>query len=82
MTSKAKAIFATLPILVVLGILVFASASEAIIRQIPTVTEDSVLCRPQKNSSEDLWDCQDYYGNKFKNLQITMFIQINQEDVK
>ena len=75
MTSKIKAILASLPILVVLGILVFASASEATNRRIPKVTEDSVLCRPQKSSSEDLWTCTDYYGNRFKNLQITMFIE-------
>ena len=75
MTLKSKKIFATLPILVLLGILVFASASEATGRRTPKVTEDTVLCQPQKNSSADLWTCTDYYGNKFKNLQITMFIQ-------
>ena len=75
MTSKAKAILATLPILVVLGILVFASASEATNRRIPKVTEDSVLCRPQRSSSEDLWTCTDYYGNQFKDLQITILIK-------
>jgi hypothetical protein len=66
-----KAILAPLPILILLGILVFASASEATNRRIPKVTEDSVLCRPQKSSSEDLWTCTDYYGNQFKDLQIT-----------
>jgi hypothetical protein len=75
MTSKIKAILATLPILVLLGILVFASASEAMGRRIPTVTEDSVLCRPQKSSSADLWTCTDYYGNQFKDLQISILIK-------
>ena len=75
MTSKVKAILASLPILVVLGILVFASASEATNRRIPKVTEDSVLCRPQRSSSEDLWTCTDYYGNQFKDLQITILIK-------
>ena len=79
MTLKSKTILATLPILVLLGSLVFASASgvyAAIKKPLEfTMTEDSVLCKPQKNSSEDLWDCQDYYGNKFKNLQIIMFIE-------
>jgi hypothetical protein len=75
MTSKIKAILATLPILVVLGILVFASASEATNRQIPKVTEDSVLCRPQRSSSADLWTCYDYYGNQFKDLQISILIK-------
>ena len=75
MTSKIKAILASLPILVVLGILVFASASEATNRRIPKVTEDSVLCRPQRSSSEDLWTCYDYYGNQFKDLQISILIK-------
>ena len=82
MRIRNRFIFATLPILVlmvVLGILVFASASEAIIRPIPTVTEDMVSCQPQKESSANLWTCTDYYGNEFKNLIIT---QITQEDAK
>jgi hypothetical protein len=78
MTSKVKAILASLPILVILGILVFASASEATNptnRRIPKVTEDSVLCRPQRSSSADLWTCYDYYGNQFKDLQISILIK-------
>jgi hypothetical protein len=70
-----KTMLATLPILVLLSILVFTSASEATNRRIPTVTEDSVLCRPQKSSSADLWTCTDYYGNQFKDLQITILIK-------
>jgi hypothetical protein len=64
-----------LTILVALSLLVFASASGAIGRYIPKVTEDSVLCRPQKGSSADLWTCYDYYGNQFKDLQITILIK-------
>jgi hypothetical protein len=75
MTSKIKAILASLPILVILGILVFASASEATNRRIPKITEDSVLCRPQRSSSADLWTCYDYYGNQFKDLQISILIK-------
>ena len=75
MTSKIKAILGSLPILVILGILVFASASEATNRRIPTVTEDSVLCRPQRSTSADLWTCYDYYGNQFKDLQISILIK-------
>jgi len=71
MSSKIKVILATLPILIILGILVFASASEAISRHITTPSEDMVSCRPQKSSSADLWTCYDYYGNEFKDLLIT-----------
>jgi hypothetical protein len=71
MALRSKIILATLPILVLLGILVFASASEAISRHMVTATEDMVYCRPQKESSANLWTCYDYYGNEFKNLFIT-----------
>ena len=71
MTSKIKVILATLPILVLLGLLVFASASEAFGPHMVTATEDMVYCKPQKNSSANLWICYDYYGNEFKNLLIT-----------
>jgi hypothetical protein len=64
-----------LTILTALTLLVFASASGAISRYIPTITEDTITCRPQKGSSEDLWTCTDYYGNRFKDLQITIFIK-------
>jgi hypothetical protein len=60
-----------LTILTALSLLVFASASEAISRYITTVSEDTVLCKPQKSSSANLWTCYDYYGNEFKNLIIT-----------
>jgi len=62
-------------ILTALSLLVFASASGAISRYIPTVTEDTVTCTPQKGSSEDLWTCHDYYGNEFKDLQISILIK-------
>jgi hypothetical protein len=62
-------------ILTALSLLIFASASEAIIRYIPTVTEDTITCTPQKGSSEDLWTCHDYYGNRFKDLQISILIK-------
>ena len=72
-TLKAK-----LASLVVLTLLVFASASGvyAYIGKpyVFTITEDTILCQPQKNSSEDLWDCQDYHGNVIKNLVISIFI--------
>jgi len=74
MALRSKIIFATLPILilmVVLGLLVFASASEAFGPHMVTATEDMVYCKPQKNSSANLWTCYDYYGNEFKNLLIT-----------
>ena len=71
MTSKIKVILATLPILVLLGLLVFASASEAFGPHMVTATEDMVYCRPQKESSANLWTCYDYYGNEFKDLLIT-----------
>jgi len=71
MTSKIKVILATLPILVLLGLLVFASASEAFGPHMVTATEDMVYCRPQKESSANLWTCYDYYGNEFKDLKIT-----------
>jgi len=67
--SKTKR--ATLTILTVLGILAFASASGAYGPHLITATEDTVHCRPQKDSSADLWTCWDYYGNEFKNLIIT-----------
>lgn len=67
--NKAK--LATLTILILLGSLVFASASGALGGHLITATEDIVYCRPQKNSSENLWTCTDYYGNQFKNLIIT-----------
>ena len=64
--------------LVLLTLLVFASASGvyAYIGKpyIFTITEDTILCKPQKNSSEDLWDCQDYHGNVIKNLAISILI--------
>ena len=71
MALRSKIIFATLPILILLGILVFASASEAFGPHMVTATEDMVYCKPQKNSSANLWTCYDYYGNEFKNLLIT-----------
>ena len=71
MTSKIKAILASLPILVVLGILVFASASEATNRRLTTADPDFIFCKPQKSSSANLWTCYDYYDNEFKNLIIT-----------
>jgi len=74
MTFKVKAIFATLSILVFLGILVFASASEATIgRRFTTVTPadpDLIFCKSQRSSSADLWTCYDYYDNEFTNLKI------------
>ena len=71
MALRSKIIFATLLILVLLGLLVFASASEAFGPHMVTATEDLVYCKPQKNSSANLWICYDYYGNEFKNLLIT-----------
>jgi hypothetical protein len=59
-----------LTILTALTLLVFASASEALSRYISTVSEDTVTCTPQKDSSANLWTCYDYYGNEFKNLLI------------
>ena len=58
-------------ILILLGLLVFASASVAIGRHMVTATEDMVYCKPQKESSANLWTCWDYYGNEFKDLLIT-----------
>ena len=71
MALRSKIIFATLPILVLLGLLVFASASEAFGRHLITADPDLVYCKPQKNSSANLWTCTDYYGNQFKNLIIS-----------
>jgi hypothetical protein len=76
MTLKNKTKRATYTILVLLGLLVFASASGGAIGQyIPTVTEDTITCTPQKGSSKDLWTCTDYYGNRFKDLQISILIK-------
>jgi len=58
-------------ILVLLGTLVFASASVAFGPHLITATEDTVYCKPQKSSSVNLWTCYDYYGNEFKNLIIS-----------
>jgi hypothetical protein len=60
-----------LTILVLLGILVFASASEAIGRRLTTADPDLIFCKPQKSTSANLWTCYDYYDNEFKNLIIT-----------
>ena len=75
MTSKIKVIFATLPILVLLGLLVFASASEAFGRHLITADSDLVYCKPQRSTSANLWTCTDYYGNQFKNLIITHYAE-------
>jgi hypothetical protein len=75
MNKTKRATYTTSTILVLLGLLVFASASGAIGRYIPTVTEDTITCTPQKGSSEDLWTCTDYYGNRFKDLQISILIK-------
>jgi len=61
----------TLAILVLLGTLVFASASVAFGPHLITANEDTVYCQPQKSSSANLWTCYDYYGNEFKDLTIT-----------
>jgi len=61
---------ATLTIISILGLLAFASASGAYGPHLITATEDTVYCKPQSNSSENLWTCYDYYGNEFKNLII------------
>jgi hypothetical protein len=60
-----------LTILVVLGILVFASASEAVSRRFATADPDLIFCKPQRSTSANLWTCYDYYDNEFKNLIIT-----------
>ena len=69
MTKLAKR--ATWTILTALGILAFASASGAYGPHLITATEDTVYCKPQSNSSENLWTCWDYYGNEFKDLIIS-----------
>jgi hypothetical protein len=68
-----------LTILGLLSLLVFASASGVYAYIGPyrgphliTANEDTVYCKPQKNSSADLWTCYDYYGNEFKNLAIIL----------
>ena len=61
----------TLTIIIILGSLAFASASGAFTKHLITSTEDMVYCKPQKDSSANLWTCYDYYGNEFKNLLIT-----------
>ena len=60
----------TLIILVLLGLLAFTSASGAFTNHLITATEDTVYCKPQRDSSANLWTCYDYYGNEFKNLLI------------
>jgi len=57
-------------ILSALGLLAFASASGAISKHLITSTEDMVHCKPQLDSSANLWTCYDYYGNEFKDLMI------------
>ena len=69
MTKLAKR--ATLTILTALGLLAFASASGAFGPHLINAAEDLVYCKPQKDSSGNLWTCWDYYGNEFKNLIIT-----------
>ena len=61
---------ATLTIISILGLLAFASDSGAYGPHLITATEDTVYCKPQSNSSENMWTCYDYYGNEFKNLII------------
>jgi len=68
---------ATLTILGILGLLVFTSASGDYFyyylkptRHNITATEDTVFCKPQRSSSDNLWTCTDYYGNQFKDLII------------
>jgi hypothetical protein len=61
----------TLIILFFLSPLIFTSVSGAISKHFITATEDTVHCKPQKESSANLWTCYDYYGNEFKNLLIT-----------
>jgi hypothetical protein len=68
MTTRAKR--ATLAIISILGLLAFASASGAYGPHLITADESTVHCKPQKNSSENLWVCWDYYGNEFKDLII------------
>ena len=72
MTKLAKrTTLATWTILTALSLLAFASASGAFAKHLITSTEDMVFCKPQKDSSANLWTCYDYYGNEFKNLIIT-----------
>jgi hypothetical protein len=35
------------------------------------IQEGRISCVPQPNSSENLWKCEDAYGNQFDNLIIT-----------
>lgn len=62
------------PLILILALitLVFASASGASFNRLSfrTVTEDSITCEPQKGSSDQLWNCQDYYSNQYPNLKI------------
>jgi hypothetical protein len=72
--SASVVALTTLTILGLLGALVFASASGASASGAKphtiTSAEDTVSCRPQKDSSDNLWTCTDYYGNQFPNLII------------
>ena len=68
MTTRAKR--ATLTIITLLGFLAFVSASGAYGPHLITADESIVHCKPQKNSSANLWTCYDYYGNEFKDLII------------
>ena len=67
--SASVVALTTLTILGLLGLLAFASASGAKPHTI-TSAEDTVSCRTQKDSSDNLWTCTDYYGNQFPNLII------------
>ena len=72
---------AKLSILVFLGLLVFSTISGAfpadwkeyltVQKKIQYMEEGIIQCRPQYNSSANLWDCEDAYDNQFNNLKIT-----------
>lgn len=89
--NKAK-----LPILVLLGSLVFLSASGASANffsyaignstgqsnaqyeaQQKAREEGRISCVPQGNPSEQLWSCEDAYGNKYPDMVITLKSEID-----
>ena len=71
---------AKLSILVFLGLLVFHGVSGAFsydwkgnlstTQRREAMENGLIQCHPQYNSSANLWDCEDAYGNQYTNLKI------------
>jgi hypothetical protein len=41
------------------------------------IQEGRISCVPQSNSSDNLWRCEDAYGNQYEDLVITLKSEIN-----